>query len=597
MSLRPGFYGLNYAEWLHVDTVAASGEEQRRALEHLGTRVNSQIAAGAARVAASHSTAFAAVQEDFRKTSHALATTISNAEAGITSAIQQAADYLGAELSGIRWMMERHLTVSRSILDALRQSLQLESRQLFDQGTRCFETGELDMARERFRRALDSNATNHFAHQYLGFIHAAQQRADAAVRSFELAAKFAPRGRLRALALAHRAAAHASSGEYSDALSVVSDACKEDPGIPRLWMDRARYAAGCNDEREQRIGLSNALWLEPTFLPVAVSDNAFEGNREWTLVMLRDTVCRIRQTHTKLCRWARSVNEAHKLGAALEATLSAESVRLQRHSVSVPPEVFLQCWSADLTEKEREPELTAVVRLRQLLKPTTLGDLRSELWIASFQCEAIEASIQEHQAHLAEEIRSNEWRVQYHRQNLERRALAIYMLKKRWKKHGMKLSRHREYHRSGLADYEVRLEKAIASRRRWEESSEGRRTADLTLRLRTLAKNALVANLSPAPFSDEDEGFLSHIVSYVPQAEAAANPEGHAGPFGLVLISAGPKEKHVIHALWTQMKIEYDQSKAVVHAAPSLIGSFVTKMEATDLKRRIETVGGVCRLI
>ena len=79
----------------------------------------------------------------------------------IVSAIQRVCDYLGGELVEMRWAIERHTRLSEQILKVLLHSLDNTSRQYFDQGVRCYEMGENELAKERFTRALE--ATHHVA--------------------------------------------------------------------------------------------------------------------------------------------------------------------------------------------------------------------------------------------------------------------------------------------------------------------------------------------------------------------------------------------------------------------------------------------------
>ena len=62
------------------------------------------------------------------------------------------------------------LKMSQNILQVLLNALDNKSRQYWEQGVKCYESSEYEMAKERFNCAVVENRTNYFACQYLGFI-------------------------------------------------------------------------------------------------------------------------------------------------------------------------------------------------------------------------------------------------------------------------------------------------------------------------------------------------------------------------------------------------------------------------------------------
>jgi tetratricopeptide (TPR) repeat protein len=130
--------------------------------------------------------------------------------------IEQARVFLGAQITEVRWAVERNTEVTQSVLDSLWKTHWIDSRQFFDEGVQCYESAEREFARERFQKASEACRTNGFAYQYLGFLAVHDDDQTQALRCFELAAKFAPDNHHQAIARYHLARAwHAAGNELS----------------------------------------------------------------------------------------------------------------------------------------------------------------------------------------------------------------------------------------------------------------------------------------------------------------------------------------------------------------------------------------------
>ena len=112
---------------------------------------------------------------------------IDHGSADVVGAVQKACDYLGGQLCEVRWAIERQSQILQQILQVLLNAPDNTSRQYWGQGVKCYEASEYDFARERFSRALDTNRTNYFAYQYLGFIAVHEEKSSEALKNFELA--------------------------------------------------------------------------------------------------------------------------------------------------------------------------------------------------------------------------------------------------------------------------------------------------------------------------------------------------------------------------------------------------------------------------
>ncbi|MFN7944425.1 MAG: hypothetical protein U0Z53_03660 [Blastocatellia bacterium] len=197
-----------------------------------------------------------------------------------SAAIQQLSDYLGSAFSEVRWAVERQAQASEQILNTLLESLGNDSRQFFEQGVKCYEAGEYGMARERFSRALESDRTNHFAYQYLGFIAVAEDNESEAIRSFDLARKFARNGYHQALALSHLARSFHAADNEATAADYARAATEANPETARFWYDRAAYNARLELRKQAISALREAIERDWTYWAVVINDHDFEAIRD-----------------------------------------------------------------------------------------------------------------------------------------------------------------------------------------------------------------------------------------------------------------------------------------------------------------------------
>lgn len=197
-----------------------------------------------------------------------------------SAAVQQLSDYLGSAFSEIRWAVERQAQASEQMLNTLLESLGNDSRQFFEQGVKCYEAGEYGMAQERFKRALEADRTNHFAYQYLGFIAVAEDNESEAIRSFDLARKFARNGYHQALALSHLARSFHAADNEATAADYARAATEANPETARFWYDRAAYNARLELRKQAITALREAIERDWTYWAVVINDQDFEAIRD-----------------------------------------------------------------------------------------------------------------------------------------------------------------------------------------------------------------------------------------------------------------------------------------------------------------------------
>jgi len=190
----------------------------------------------------------------------------------LVGAVQKACDYLGGRLCEVRWAIERQSQISQHILQVLLTALDNTSRQYWEQGVKCFETAEYDIARERFNRALDANRTNYFAYQYLGLIAVHDENSQEALKNFDLARKFAENGYYRALALSHLARGHNAKGDVSQAVQSSVAATQAAPDYAKFWYETAIYQVRASGVEEAIRCLRQAISTDWMYWSISISD-------------------------------------------------------------------------------------------------------------------------------------------------------------------------------------------------------------------------------------------------------------------------------------------------------------------------------------
>lgn len=279
MSIRNEYLstGMTFAEWTHQRTLRSNGEK----LDALRSTVASSLEEAATTVDAS----MHELRGELVYQARAIREEVQQAGAEVALAIQKMSDFLGAELSAIRWAVERHINVSEQILQVLRNSLSNESRQYFDQGIECYDTLEFGFAAERFSKALEADRTNYFAYQYLGFI-AANNNQDEAIRNFELATKFAKTKYHWGLAISHLALCHFKKGDLVKAAELARDAVEANPQMAKFKYELAGYHARAGTVNEAISSLRQTIENDWTYWGIVTADSAFDPVRSDVLKLL-----------------------------------------------------------------------------------------------------------------------------------------------------------------------------------------------------------------------------------------------------------------------------------------------------------------------
>jgi tetratricopeptide (TPR) repeat protein len=278
MSFRDEYLwtGKTYAEWSLEHSVQA-GSNKSHAL---------QIA-----LAETFSSEISSLEASIQKLSQA-------GELSTSKAVQRICDSVDSGLVELRWVVERHLEISQSILNVLLNSLANESRQYYEQGVVWYEAGEYELAKARFQNALEKSSVNDFAYQYLGFVSVVENNSSEAIRNFDRAAKCASTDYHRAMAFAHLARVYFVQADFDTAIQQLSRSTQLQPLVGWYWYDLAAYHAAIGAVADMQEALRKAVNCDFVFWHRAKNDRAFETARRAAEQVLTEVAERERE-HAK----------------------------------------------------------------------------------------------------------------------------------------------------------------------------------------------------------------------------------------------------------------------------------------------------------
>jgi tetratricopeptide (TPR) repeat protein len=266
-------------ESVFLNTIDRGLTAQHREIALFRQEIDSRLSEGADRYAEATDEASQAISNEIAYQGEENRRVALGIAAEINWNIEQARVYLGAQISEVRWAVERNTEVTQEILDSLWKTHWIDSRQFFDEGVRCYESAEREFARERFQKATETCRTNGFAYQYLGFLSVHDDDQAQALRYFELAAKFAPNDHHKAIAHYHLSRAWHASGNEIASLDQIRLAIALAPkDLPyQFELVRALMRAGLKQEaiRELRKLISADL----KYWTAAAIDRSFDPMR------------------------------------------------------------------------------------------------------------------------------------------------------------------------------------------------------------------------------------------------------------------------------------------------------------------------------
>jgi len=249
-----------------------------------------------------------------------LTTSVDDAAFQITGSIERAARYLGAELSHISYMLGNLTKIGMEMLEVLKQSLDNESRQYFEQGMLAYGQHEYEIARDRLLLALEANKTNAIAYILLGIIAVEEDESEAAMRYFDLTRKFAADDRHRALGWYHLANCHRALGDLEEARTCMDMAVDVQKREAWLWYEHAKICALQVLEDDCRVSLERAFMLDWDLWAFSECESGFDP-------VISAVVAARRNTKAKTAaRLDKDIAELETLGGQLMALTAVESI-------------------------------------------------------------------------------------------------------------------------------------------------------------------------------------------------------------------------------------------------------------------------------
>jgi tetratricopeptide (TPR) repeat protein len=275
-----------FAQWSLENTVDIGFTKNTEQLKELGGEIRGVLNTGLERLLESQLDSSSLLIKEIEFQSGCIVEAIEHGSTSVVSAIQHACDYLGGEFCEVRWAIDRQTEVAKKLLEVMLTSLDNTSRQYYQQGVACFEKGELEIAEERFIKALEENKTNHFAYQYLGFIAVQKSDGKAAIRFFDLARKFAVNDYHRAQALGHLARSLAAAGDTSGAIENLTAAIKATPNHAPFWYLCMIYHARLGNTIDAVHSLKQAIVLDWNYWSLSAVDSNTETIRKEVINLL-----------------------------------------------------------------------------------------------------------------------------------------------------------------------------------------------------------------------------------------------------------------------------------------------------------------------
>ena len=269
-----------FAQWSLENTVASGFRANGKQVQALRENLTSVFQAGISRLELSQMQSAKLLQRELQYQADNIVDAIDRGSADVVGALQNACDYLGGQLCELRWAIERQSEISVQILHVLLNALDNTSRQYWEQGVKCYEACEYDIARERFNRALEANRTNYFAYQYLGFIAVHEEKSSEAVKNFELARKFADSGYHRALALSHLARSYYATDDLPHALQSAVAATEAAPDHAKFWYECTVFQVRGSSVEGAIQCLRRAINGDWTFWSISASDANLDPMRQ-----------------------------------------------------------------------------------------------------------------------------------------------------------------------------------------------------------------------------------------------------------------------------------------------------------------------------
>jgi len=267
-------------------------EAQERFAKQLAERTEASTKACAEVVANEISTQTIELRESIERVGAQLSDDIAQAAHEVSSVVSAAVYEVGARLAmnlaEMEWQLAQQNEALDRILHVLQESRSNEARQLISQGVRLYNAGAFDRAEERFRRALDYDATDYQVLMNLGFIEIHNEHPDAARKFFKDALTLPGELDASAKARAFRAMAtlEGALANYSEAIRLGDHALALGEKDASLLYLTAMWSASAGDKREALRRVREAILMDPRYFSKAAIEPAFSAMHDETVELL-----------------------------------------------------------------------------------------------------------------------------------------------------------------------------------------------------------------------------------------------------------------------------------------------------------------------
>lgn len=181
----------------------------------------------------------------------------------------------------LSWRVEQQTEVLRSIDQTLKTPKQTEANEYRQQAEEAQRLGALDVAQERYERALDSNPLDYRTYIGLAEILLQKENFERARLLLEESLWFAPKGEIdyKSYSLRLTGHIHACMAEYGTAAEALRKATELSPAYADAHYDYAQYCAQTGDTRHCLDSLARAVDAKPLYWSLALREPNFDPAR------------------------------------------------------------------------------------------------------------------------------------------------------------------------------------------------------------------------------------------------------------------------------------------------------------------------------
>jgi len=257
--------------------VIALGQYQIQAQERFAHQLAERTEACAEIVVNEISKQTVELRDSIERVSAQLSDEIALAAHEVSAAVYDVGARLAMNLEEVEWQLVQQNETLDRILHVLQETRSNEARQLISQGVRLYNAGAFDRAEERFRRALDFDATDYQVLMNLGFIEIHNEHPEAARKFFKDALTLPAELDASAKARTIRAMAtlEAALANYNEAIRLGDQLLGQGEKDASLLYLTAIWSASAGDKREALRRVKDAILMDPRCFSKVAIEPAF----------------------------------------------------------------------------------------------------------------------------------------------------------------------------------------------------------------------------------------------------------------------------------------------------------------------------------